>query len=133
SFLSVSQCHFLFGAAGPSPSARMTGAYPAMQALCLTAANSPGGCDPIMRFIIYGAGGIGSGIGGHLWRTGHEAILIGRSGHVGKIHAAGLRLITGTDEYRLDVPAVTHPREIEFRADDVVLLTMKSHDSAAAL
>jgi 2-dehydropantoate 2-reductase len=86
-----------------------------------------------MRFIIYGAGGIGSGIGGHLWRTGHEAILIGRSGHVDKIRAAGLRLITGTDEYRLDVPAVTHPREIELRAGDVVLLTMKSHDTEAAL
>jgi 2-dehydropantoate 2-reductase len=86
-----------------------------------------------MRFIIYGAGGIGSGIGGHLWRTRHEAILIGRAGHVGKIQAAGLRLITGTDEYRLDVPAVTHPREIEFRADDVVLLTMKSHDTEPAL
>jgi 2-dehydropantoate 2-reductase len=86
-----------------------------------------------MRFIIYGAGGIGSGIGGHLWRTGHETILIGRSGHVGKIRAEGLRLITGTEEYRLRVPAVTHPREIAFRAGDVVLLTMKSHDTEAAL
>src|SRR2546423_9063691 len=86
-----------------------------------------------MRFIIYGAGGIGSGIGGHLWRTGHEAVLIGRSGHVDRIQADGLRLITGTDEYRLDVPAVTHPREIQVRADDVVLLTMKSHDTEAAL
>jgi 2-dehydropantoate 2-reductase len=86
-----------------------------------------------MRFIIYGAGGIGSGIGGHLWRAGHEAILIGRSGHVARIQAAGLRLITGTEEYQLRVPAVTHPREIQFRADDVVLLTMKSHDTEAAL
>jgi 2-dehydropantoate 2-reductase len=86
-----------------------------------------------MRFIIYGAGGIGSGIGGHLWRTGHEAILIGRPGHVEKIRAEGLRLITGTEEYRLHVPAVTHPREIDFRPDDVVLLTMKSHDTEAAL
>jgi 2-dehydropantoate 2-reductase len=86
-----------------------------------------------MRFIIYGAGGIGSGIGGHLWRTGHEAVLIGRPGHVGQIREAGLRLITGTDEYRLDVPAVTHPSEISFRPDDGVLLTMKTHDTEAAL
>jgi 2-dehydropantoate 2-reductase len=77
----------------------------------------PGGCDAIMRFIIYGAGGIGSGIGGHLWRTGHDTILIGRPGHVGKIQTEGLRLVTGTDEYRLAVPAVTHPREIRFGAD----------------
>jgi 2-dehydropantoate 2-reductase len=86
-----------------------------------------------MRFIIYGAGGIGSGIGGHLWRTGHDTILIGRSGHVGRIQAAGLRLRTGTEEHQLRVPAVTHPREIRFRSDDVVLLTMKSHDTDAAL
>jgi 2-dehydropantoate 2-reductase len=62
-----------------------------------------------MRFIIYGAGGIGSGIGGHLWRTGHDTILIGRSGHVGRIQTAGLRLCTGTEEHQLCVPAVTHP------------------------
>jgi 2-dehydropantoate 2-reductase len=86
-----------------------------------------------MRFIIYGAGGIGSGIGGHLWRTGHDTILVGRAGHVGKIRATGLRLVTGTDDYRLPVPAVTHPREIVFRAGDVVLLTMKTHDTEAAL
>src|ERR1043166_5712117 len=86
-----------------------------------------------MRFIIYGAGGIGSGIGGHLWRTGQETVLIGRPGHVGKIQAEGLRLITGTGEYRLDVPAVTDPRQIRFRDGDVVLLTMKSQDTEAAL
>src|SRR5262249_23692925 len=49
------------------------------------------------------------------------------------IQAEGLRLITGTDEFRLAVPAVAHPREIRFGADDVVLLTMKSHDTEAAL
>jgi 2-dehydropantoate 2-reductase len=85
------------------------------------------------RYIIYGAGGIGSGIGGHLWRTGHDVVLIGRSGHVGRIRSEGLRLITGTEEHRLQVPAVTHPREIEFRAGDVVILTMKTHDTEAAL
>jgi 2-dehydropantoate 2-reductase len=86
-----------------------------------------------MRVIVYGAGGIGSGIGGHLWRTGHQVVLIGRSGHVGKIQAAGLRLITGTEEHQLRVPAVTHPREIRFGTGDVVLLTMKTHDTEAAL
>jgi ketopantoate reductase len=31
-----------------------------------------------MRYIIYGAGGIGSIMGGHLARTNHDVILIGR-------------------------------------------------------
>src|ERR671931_181769 len=104
-----------------------------MQALCLATANVLLGCDTSMRFIIYGAGGIGSGIGGHLWRTGHDAILLGRAGHGGQIQGAGLRFITGTGDYRLPVPAVTHPREIQFRAGDVVLLTMKTHDTEVAL
>jgi 2-dehydropantoate 2-reductase len=86
-----------------------------------------------MRFIIYGAGGIGSGIGGHLWRTGHDTVLIGRPGHVGKIRAQGLRLITGEGEHSLDVPAVTHPQELSFRPDDAVILTMKAQDTEGAL
>jgi 2-dehydropantoate 2-reductase len=86
-----------------------------------------------MRFIIYGAGGIGSGIGGHLWRTGHEAILIGRPGHVGAIRKQGLRLVTGDAEYTLDVPAVTSPAEIDFRRDDIVILAMKTQDTEPAL
>jgi 2-dehydropantoate 2-reductase len=86
-----------------------------------------------MRFIIYGAGGIGSGIGGHLWRTGHDTVLIGRPGHVDKIRADGLRMITGEDEYQLRVPAVTHPRDLRFGPEDVVVLTMKTQDTEAAL
>ena len=33
----------------------------------------------------------------------------------------------------LPIPAVAHPSEITFREDDVVLLTMKSQDTSAAL
>ena len=33
----------------------------------------------------------------------------------------------------LDIPAVAHPRDLEFTADDVVILTMKSQDTEAAL
>ena len=49
-----------------------------------------------MRYIIYGAGGIGSIMGGHLLRTGHEAVLIGRPGHVNAVNASGLKLVTPT-------------------------------------
>lgn len=86
-----------------------------------------------MRYIIYGAGAIGSGIGGHLWRTGHEALLVGRPGHVGRIREAGLRLITGDAEYRIAVPAVADARDIGWRSDDVVLLCVKSQDTENAL
>lgn len=86
-----------------------------------------------MRFIIYGAGGIGSIMGGHLARTGHEVILIGRPGHVGAINENGLRLITPTGTHVLKIPAVTAPKDIGFKDDDVVLLCMKGQDTEGAM
>ncbi|MFC1953674.1 ketopantoate reductase family protein [Chloroflexota bacterium] len=86
-----------------------------------------------MRIIIYGAGGIGCVTGGHLARTGHEVILIGRPGNVNAINENGLRLITPTGTYTVSVPAVTGPEQIDFNSDDVVLLCMKGQDTEAAL
>ena len=43
-----------------------------------------------MRIIIYGAGGIGGVMGGHLARTSQDVVLIGRPGHVNAINKNGL-------------------------------------------
>jgi 2-dehydropantoate 2-reductase len=86
-----------------------------------------------MRYIIYGAGGIGSSIGGHLLRTGHQSILIGRPGHVNAINQSGLTLNTPQDSYNLKIPAVTSPDEVEWSPDDIVMLCVKSQDTEEAL
>ncbi|HEX2185641.1 MAG TPA: 2-dehydropantoate 2-reductase N-terminal domain-containing protein [Chloroflexota bacterium] len=86
-----------------------------------------------MRYIVYGAGAIGSGIGGHLFRTGHDALLVGRPGHVEAIRRHGLRLITPEATHELPVPAVSAAGEIGFREGDVVLLCVKSQDTDRAL
>ncbi|MBI2850285.1 MAG: 2-dehydropantoate 2-reductase [Chloroflexi bacterium] len=86
-----------------------------------------------MRFIIYGAGGIGGVIGGHLARTGHEVVLIGRPGHVNAIKKNGLRFVTPSGTHILRIPAVTEPKDIKFTSDDVVLLTMKGQNTEEAL
>ena len=86
-----------------------------------------------MRFIIYGAGGIGGVIGGHLARTKHDVILVGRPGQVKAINKHGLHLITPTGTHVLPMPAVTEPREIKFTPDDVVFLTMKGQNTDEAL
>jgi 2-dehydropantoate 2-reductase len=86
-----------------------------------------------MRLIIYGAGGIGCVIGGHLARTGHNVLLIGRPGHVKAINEHGLRLVTPTGIYTLQIPAVTEPDKIDYEADDVVFLCMKGQNTEAAL
>ncbi len=86
-----------------------------------------------MRYIIYGAGGIGSIMGGHLFRTGHDAVLIGRPGHVDAVNRGGLKLVTPTGTYIVRIPAVTGPEQIQFRPDDAVLLCMKGQDTDNAL
>lgn len=86
-----------------------------------------------MRIIIYGAGAIGGGIGGRLRQHGHETVLIARGKHLEAMKANGLALRTPDEAVNLDVAAVGHPSEIEWRQGDVVVLTMKSQDTQAAL
>jgi 2-dehydropantoate 2-reductase len=86
-----------------------------------------------MRFVVFGAGAIGSGMGGHLHRTGHDALLVGRPAHVDRIRQAGLRLVTENETYTVPVPSVSRAQDIGFTDDDVVLLCVKSQDTDRAL
>lgn len=86
-----------------------------------------------MRIVVYGAGGIGGTIGARLHLIGTEVILIARGAHLQAIQAQGLRFVSPAGDDRLPIPAVGHPGEIEWRDGDVVLLTMKSQHSVAAL
>lgn len=86
-----------------------------------------------MRYIIYGAGAIGGGIGGRLFEAGHDVVLICRGAHLEAIRQDGLLLRSPEGEVRLPVPAVGHPREIQFTGDDAVILTMKTQDTERAL
>ena len=86
-----------------------------------------------MRYIIYGAGGIGGGIGGGLYQHGHDVVLICRGAHLDAVRRRGLTLRTPEQTVTLDVPAVGHPSEIDFSDDDIVILTMKSQDTEPAL
>jgi 2-dehydropantoate 2-reductase len=86
-----------------------------------------------MRAIIYGAGAIGGVVGGHLALTGTEVVLIGRPGHVNAINQHGLGFVTPTGTHTLQLPAVTAPDRIEFKADDVVLLCVKGQNTDEAL
>jgi 2-dehydropantoate 2-reductase len=86
-----------------------------------------------MRIIIYGAGGIGSVVGGHLWRNGVDVVLIGRSSHINAINTRGLKLVTPLGNYQLAIPAVTSPDQVRFSSEDIVFLTLKSQNTAEAV
>ena len=86
-----------------------------------------------MRYIVYGAGAVGGGIGILLHRHGHQVALIARGAHLARMLTDGLTAHTPAGTFTEQVPAVDHPGEIEFREDDVVLLATKSQDTRAAL
>jgi 2-dehydropantoate 2-reductase len=86
-----------------------------------------------MRYIIYGAGGIGGSIGARLFQHGHEVVLICRGEHLTTIQRQGLTFKTPTVSLQLSLRAVGHPAELRFTPDDVVILTMKSQDTEGAL
>src|SRR5262245_32216522 len=86
-----------------------------------------------MRFVVYGAGAVGGVVGARLAQHGHDVVLIARGTHYTAIREHGIRLESGVDNVTLALPVVDHPACIEWRAGDVVLLAMKSQDTAAAL
>lgn len=86
-----------------------------------------------MRFVIYGAGGVGGTIGGRLSLAGHQVTLICRGAHLDAIRERGLLLRTPEFERTIAIDAVGHPSEINWSGDEIVFLTMKTQDTAGAL
>src|SRR5690348_16105339 len=86
-----------------------------------------------MRFVVFGAGGVGGVVGGRLAQHGYEVTLIARGAHLEAIRQNGLRLEAADEIVTLQSPAVSHPRDVQWTRDDIVLLTMKTQDASAAL
>src|SRR5262249_55976114 len=64
---------------------------------------------------------------------GYEVILIGRGQQCAAVRERGLRLETPERAVVLQIPIVERPSQIGWRPDDVVLLTMKTQDTASAV
>jgi len=86
-----------------------------------------------MRYVIFGAGGIGGTIGACLYQGGHDVLLIARGAHYEAINAKGLRFETPDHSAVLDVPVADRPDAVAWRDDDAVVLAMKSQDTVAAV
>ncbi|MEM8765904.1 MAG: 2-dehydropantoate 2-reductase N-terminal domain-containing protein [Pseudomonadota bacterium] len=86
-----------------------------------------------MRIIVYGAGGVGGTIGARLHLSGTETVLMARGPHLEALRRDGLKFVAPDGEHKLMIPTAAHPNEVDWRADDVVLLTMKSQHTVAAL
>ncbi|MET0699652.1 MAG: 2-dehydropantoate 2-reductase [Mycobacterium sp.] len=87
-----------------------------------------------MRYFIIGAGAVGGTIGARLAESGHDVVLVARGAHLAALQSDGLRLVTAAGTVTQAIPAVAGPAEAgELRPDDVLILTVKSQDTIAAL
>ncbi|WNI18633.1 ketopantoate reductase family protein [Actinacidiphila sp. ITFR-21] len=86
-----------------------------------------------MRYIVIGAGAGGGTIGGRLFDSGREVVLVARGAHAQVLRANGLRLELpdGTSEVR--IPVADGPEDLTPRGDDVPVLAVKTQDTAGAL
>ncbi|MEU9048860.1 2-dehydropantoate 2-reductase N-terminal domain-containing protein [Streptomyces sp. NPDC048384] len=87
-----------------------------------------------MRYVIIGAGAVGGVMGGRLAGAGHEVVLVARGAHFEALRDRGLRLRVPEGELTHRLPIVDGPSALgELRPDDVLVLAVKTQDSAAAL
>ncbi|MFC4174899.1 ketopantoate reductase family protein [Microvirga sp. GCM10011540] len=86
-----------------------------------------------MRIIVYGVGAIGGTVAAALALSGQQVIGIARGAQLEAIRTDGLLLRSPDRTARAHFPCVSDPAEIDFRADDAILLTMKTQDTLAAL
>jgi 2-dehydropantoate 2-reductase len=86
-----------------------------------------------MRFVVFGAGAIGGVIGARLRQSGRDVVLVARGAQLDAIRRAGLRIQDPDADTTLRIDAVAHPARADIGRDDVVILAVKSQQTAAAL
>jgi 2-dehydropantoate 2-reductase len=89
-----------------------------------------------MNVLIVGAGAIGSLIGHHLARAGHDVVLVGRAPYVVAVNERGVGLEEEEEEEEISwakgVRAVNAPQVVEGTRFDLIILTTKVYDTALA-
>lgn len=86
-----------------------------------------------MTYVVVGAGAVGGTVGGLLAHSGRDVVLLARGRHASALRDTGLRLGRPEGTLTLRVPVVERVADLRLRPDDVLLLTVKSQDSAGLL
>jgi 2-dehydropantoate 2-reductase len=86
-----------------------------------------------MRVVVHGVGAIGGTVAAALALSGQEVVGIARGAQLAAIRRDGLRLRTPDGDRVARFACVAGPDEIAFRDDDMIVLAMKTQDTAAAL
>ncbi|HEX6791245.1 MAG TPA: 2-dehydropantoate 2-reductase [Candidatus Krumholzibacteria bacterium] len=86
-----------------------------------------------MQFLVYGAGAVGSVLGGMLSVHKHDVCLVGRDAHIDTITADGLRIKSTTGEYVAHPTACKSILDADAAAAGCVVIAVKSQDVPATL
>lgn len=86
-----------------------------------------------MRYIIFGAGAVGSVYGGLLSHLGRNVILVGRSEHVARIQTHGLVVQQIRETLQVPIIATDTLSSIIPHPDDVLFVCVKSPQTAESL
>ena len=79
-----------------------------------------------MRFVIAGAGSIGSALGGYLALEGHPVVLIARRRHAEAVRSKGLTLKTASGQLHPTLEATDDASQVEWTDQDIIFITSKS-------
>jgi 2-dehydropantoate 2-reductase len=86
-----------------------------------------------VRYAVIGVGAVGGVIGGRLFESGRDVVLVARGKHLLAIRSNGLTVASPSGTVTLQVPAVSHPVEAELSPGDVVIIATKSQDTSEVL
>jgi Ketopantoate reductase PanE/ApbA len=73
-----------------------------------------------VRFVVYGAGAIGSVLGARLHQAGHDVVLIARGRHLDALRERGLRIEDPDRQATVKLEVVGRPGDARVGRDDVV-------------
>ena len=82
---------------------------------------------------MFGAGAVGGLVGGRLFEAGHDVVLVARGDHLSALQTRGLQLVSEGGQPNLPIPVVASAADVDWRDGDVVLLSVKTQHTPAAL
>jgi 2-dehydropantoate 2-reductase len=88
--------------------------------------------DNAIRYVIFGAGAIGTAVGGWLMRAGSQVELIARNAQAESIRH-GITIRQEGDEFRLQRHAMASIRELDPTSADLIMITTKSQHTEGAV
>ncbi|MDQ0377898.1 2-dehydropantoate 2-reductase [Amycolatopsis thermophila] len=86
-----------------------------------------------MRYVIIGAGAVGSTVAAQLQLAGLPVVLVARGEHGAKIRERGLRYFRPSGEQLVRVPVAESSAEVELAPDDVLVVATKTQDTEEVL